>query len=180
MDHAEFGVQAPQIQRVARDHRTPGRPCAHNDVRIRDVGSPGLRQQQADGLSVGSIERNHLGLVVLHQAPQPHLRCRISNYLGENGGGNYDPVSVLQRRIEEDDNSPVITFQRDQTTCIERDAAQAALRGLAALVRRFCGASILRAHARSFAVTGPPVAARDSSIMARNSTEFSSDLCTAC
>jgi hypothetical protein len=39
--------------------------------------------------------------------------------------------------------------------------------------------STFRAQARSLAVSGPPVAAKPSSIIARNSASFSSDFCTA-
>ena len=76
-DDAQFGVKAPHIARVTRDHRMPRFLCADDNVRIGNVRRSAARKQRADSLSVASIQRYDFGPVTLDQTPETHLPCRI-------------------------------------------------------------------------------------------------------
>ena len=176
-DDAELWVKPSQIEGVARDDRKAQPLRADHDVSIGDVGRPRLREQRADSLSMRSVKRDHFGFIMLDHPPQAHLLSRIPNDLRENGGRNDDSVPVFQGRSENGKNSAIVSFDRNQAASIKSNSVHAAFRGLAPRLR---GKSILLAQARSFGVSGPPVAFRAWSTIARNSAAFSRDFWTAC
>jgi hypothetical protein len=109
---------------------------------------------------------------MMDHAPQADLPCRIADGLRESCGRNDDWGAVLQGCGEDCEDAAIISFQGNQAASIKRDAFHAAFRRLAP---RFRGKSIPLAHARSFGVSGPPVAFEASCTMARNSAAFSRD-----
>ena len=175
-DDAQFGVKPPHIARVTRDHRMPRSLCADDNVRIGNVRRSAARKQCADSLSIPSIQRYDLGAVPLDQTPETHLPCRITNDLRERRSRNDDSVPIFEGCRNQRKDPAVAALQRDQTAGVESNTVHAIFRALDPL---FGDVSIFRAQARSLAVSGPPVAARPSAIMARNSASFSSDFCTA-
>src|SRR5581483_4451149 len=176
-DHSEAGVKPFQIERVARDDCIACRLRADHDVSIRDVGGARLREQRPDGLCLRTVQGHHLGFIELDHSPKAYLLGWIPNDLRESRGRYDDPVSILHSGSKKGDDPAIVSFQRNQPTGVKCDSAHATFCGLAP---RFRGESIFRAHARSFAFSGPPVSFRASSTMARNSAAFSRDFWTAC
>jgi hypothetical protein len=112
-DDAQFGIKAPHIVWVTRDHRMPRLLRANDNVRIGNVRRSAARQQRADSLSVASIQRYDIGAVTLDQTPETHLPCRITNDLRERRSRNDDSVPVLEGRRNQRKDPPVAALQRD-------------------------------------------------------------------
>jgi len=129
-DDAQFGVKAPHIARVTRDHRMPRFLCADDNVRIGNVRRSAARKQRADSLSVASIQRYDFGPVTLDQTPETHLPCRITNDLCERRGRNDDSVPILEGCRNQRKDPPVAALQRDETTGVESNAVHALFRAL--------------------------------------------------
>lgn len=146
-------------------------------MRIGDIRCSCSGEQRTDGLSVRSVERDDLGFIEMDHSPKAYLSGWVANDLPESRCGYGDPVPVLQSRIENSEDAAIIPFQCDQPTGVESDSIHATFRGFG---RRFRADSILLAQARSFGLSGPPVASRASFTMARNAAALSSDFWTAC
>jgi hypothetical protein len=176
-DQPERWVKPLKIKGVACDDRIACRLRTYYNVGIGDVRCTRPRQQRADGLSLRSVQRDYFGFVELDHPPKAYLPGRIPNDLREGSGRDYNPIPVLQSRIEDGEDPAVISFERNQPASVENDSVHAAFRGL---VPRLRAESIFLAHERSFGLSGPPVFFSASSTIARNSAAFSRDFWTAC
>lgn len=127
-DQPERWVKPLKIKGVACDDRIACRLRTYYNVGIGDVRCTRPRQQRADGLSLRSVQRDYFGFVELDQPPKAYLPGRIPNDLREGSGRDYNPIPVLQSRVEDGEDPAVISFQRNQPASVENDSVHAAFR----------------------------------------------------
>lgn len=71
----------PKIGRVAGHNGLSGTSGADGDMRVGDVGCLSLREEQANGCGVPSIERNEICVGLTNEAGQSSLPCRAAHCL---------------------------------------------------------------------------------------------------
>jgi len=162
-DQPQARSEPSEIVRVAGHHRLPGPLRTDHDMSIGNVSRPCLRQQKTNACCIRPIQRDKVRARLANEARKTSLLCRIPHGLRQCRGGNRDTHATLGRPGQQRDHSPIVPVQRNESTGIEGNAAHAALR-----FRRGCGESNVSAHARSFAVSGPPVRASPSFSISRH------------
>ena len=131
----QLWIDSFDISGVARYDGLPRPSGADDYVGVGDIRGCRLPQQETDGCSVGSVERDQVRALLPDQAGKACLPRWVADRLGERRRRDDYGYPEFHCPRQQNDDAPIVSIERDQSTRVEGDASHAAL-----LVRFFAGA----------------------------------------
>jgi len=174
-----MAIQPAQIVGIAGyDWLTITARADHN-VSVDDVACPCGSEQDTDLSRIRPVQRYDRGGRLTKQSRQACLGSGEPYGLSERGCRHRDGLAQLVCAREQYDDAPIASIERDQATRVERDATHATFLRRVDLVFA-AGFSTESAHARSLAVSAPPVSSNATPRSAPQPATSASATATAC